>query len=101
MSRREWNYTSQLIWEAQEMGKHIIFFPGADMTQHTYQLIAKCKTCGEIVAAIEDNPANADENRSVIKTWKDADYTVDRATVAYVRARFSSRGCTCVKEKGA
>jgi hypothetical protein len=89
MNRNQWCYFSQELWEREEM------------TQHSYQLIAKCKTCGEIVAAIEDNPANADENRSVIKTWKDADYTVDRATVAFVRARFSSRGCTCIKEKGA
>lgn len=80
------------------MGTKIFFFKGDCSVTHVYQLIAKCKTCGEIIAAVEDDPAKADENRSVIKTWQDAGYAVDRATLAFVRARFSSRGCVCAKD---
>ena len=84
------------------MGKHIVFFSGEiEMTAHEYVIVAKCPDCKEIVEVADDDPVLSDATALLIKAWKEAGYIVQQVTQAYVRARYSSRGCTCEKEKPA
>lgn len=68
-------------------------------TTYTNHFIATCPRCREIIAHVPDDLTSTHETAQQIDDWRQAGYLVSKVTAAYVRARFSSRGCRC--DKGA
>lgn len=69
------------------------------MNAHENAYTARCPDCKELVAYIPDDLSDQDTVRAWKKEYEAAGYVVEHHTQGYVRARFSSRGCTC--DKGA
>jgi hypothetical protein len=64
---------------------------------HTYEWIAQCRTCREIVESVADNPARTRETAEKVDDWREAGYLVSKVTRMFVLARKTGRGCTCAK----